>query len=335
MNKKTKLLIIVLCAALLLTVLLYFLLSADKMHKNDDFLLGNTPSNLYNGGYFCEFDGKVYFANAHDNDSLYVMNADETACKKLLNTSVLSINTDGHRIYYSQSGKSSGQGLGFVRKTAGLFSCDLHGNNSICYTQNPVASVTLYGNNLYYQNYIKKKGTSLYRIGTNRKDNIEISKDMINPSCILNGYIYCSGIGDNNYINAFDITNFTLQAFRAVNAYMPIYHSDGYIYYIDPDNHYSLNRYDPVNDEYEVLADGRIDFYNLWGDIIYYQVSYGSSPALHRVSTDGTGDIILVNGIYKDLQTTTQYVYFRSYEDESLVFHASHYGSSEPEQFIP
>ncbi|MCI8695906.1 MAG: DUF5050 domain-containing protein, partial [Lachnospiraceae bacterium] len=33
-------------------------------------LSGNT-GNLNNGGYFCEMDGRVYFANAYDNFALY------------------------------------------------------------------------------------------------------------------------------------------------------------------------------------------------------------------------------------------------------------------------
>lgn len=35
--------------------------------------VGNTAGNLNNSGYFCEYDGTVYFANAYDSNTLYSM----------------------------------------------------------------------------------------------------------------------------------------------------------------------------------------------------------------------------------------------------------------------
>ena len=35
----------------------------SKIQYNDEYVNGNTAGNLYNGGYFCEKDGVIYFAN--------------------------------------------------------------------------------------------------------------------------------------------------------------------------------------------------------------------------------------------------------------------------------
>ena len=39
---------------------------------NSGFVNGNTASNLYNGGAFCEYDGTIYFSNPSDSWKLYL-----------------------------------------------------------------------------------------------------------------------------------------------------------------------------------------------------------------------------------------------------------------------
>lgn len=38
----------------------------DRIPDNPPETVGNTAGNLNNSGYFCEYDGTVYFANAYD-----------------------------------------------------------------------------------------------------------------------------------------------------------------------------------------------------------------------------------------------------------------------------
>ncbi|MCR5798529.1 MAG: DUF5050 domain-containing protein [Lachnospiraceae bacterium] len=328
MDNKLKNLIIICSVIVFLGIIAVMLFFSHRTYKNPVDYVGNTASNLYNGGYYCEHDGKVYFAYAGDNDSLYVMNPDESGIKKLINTAVLSINVDDHRIYYCQSGKSAGSGLGFVRKVAGLYGSNHKGTNTICYTQNPVARAVLYGNTLFYQNYIKSSGTSLYSIDIARENDHQVSPDMIDPSCIRNGTIYFSGVSGNHYLNALDPLTEAVGSYWEHDVYMPVYHDDGMIYFIDPFDDYTLHRYDPFSDTDTKLSEERIDFYNIYGDIIYYQVSVGPNPSLHRISSDGSGDTVLSEGVFKDIQTTSQYVYYRSFDDETVVFHAPHNGTS-------
>ena len=61
--------------------ILYY--SSGRTYLNDEELVGNTAGNIYNGGLFCERDGRIYFSNDNDDGSLYVMNSNSTNFKKL------------------------------------------------------------------------------------------------------------------------------------------------------------------------------------------------------------------------------------------------------------
>lgn len=44
-----------------------------KKQTNSADAAGNTAGNLMNGGLFCEYNNKIYFANPYDHNYLYVM----------------------------------------------------------------------------------------------------------------------------------------------------------------------------------------------------------------------------------------------------------------------
>lgn len=334
MDRKKKSIIIISSTVLLLILLAILLYFLNRPRTNPSNTLGNTSSNLYNGGTFCQHGDKVFFANSMDNDSLYVMNLDESKPKKIVSNSVLSINADDEWIYYSLSGASSGTGLGYVRKSAGMYGCNYNGTKTLCYTQNPVATLTLYGNNIFYQNYIKSEGTSLYSITINKTGNHQVNTDMINPSCFVNGYMYYSGVSNDHYLYVMDPVTETTSSIYDSDIYLPVYHTDGWIYYLNPSEKYTLHRINPGTGEDNLISSDRIDFFNIWNGYIYYQVSYGNTPALHRVNSDGSDNIIIAEGVYNNIQTTDAYMYFRSYEDQSTTYHIKH-GSTQPELFSP
>ena len=89
-------LIVIMGGGLTLTMIL------NKIPENPAGTVGNTGGNLYNDGLFCENEGQVFFANPYDENTLYVMNPDETENKKLTTVSVKSINAAGKYVYYYQ-----------------------------------------------------------------------------------------------------------------------------------------------------------------------------------------------------------------------------------------
>lgn len=333
MNKTVKTILTILIILAIITGLVFYGLFKGKVSSNPDDFVGNTSSNLNNGGKFCEYNGKVYFANSNDNDALYVMNSDETSVKKITDTAVLSINVDPGRIYYAMSANTNGQGLGYIRKSAGLYSINYNGRDSICYTTNPVASVLLYGNKLYYQNYIKSAGTTMYSINTDRKDDHQILNQMVNFNSVYNGKIYFGNMDGNHHLYEFDpVTEMDMSSIN-VDMFMPVVDGD-WIYYMDPTEKYSLRRYSVQSGESQLLSSERLENFNKYGDFIYYQTN-SDTPALHRIYFDGTNDTIIAEGIFCDIQTTSYYVYFRSYEQPSITYHCNHYGTVKVEPFNP
>ncbi len=295
------------------------------MPMNDDSLTGNSSGNLYGGGLFCERNGVVYFSNPSDGGSLYVMNPDESEVKKIAGTSVRSINADSRRIYYTLSGKSSGSGLGYMRKATGLFSVKKSGGDSICYTQDAVGSATLIGSRIYYQHYEDTKGTYLDSIKIDKTDPRVILSSMVDPSCVDSGYIYYAGAPTDGdmYLHRLDTRTGEETALYNHQMYQPIY-SDGYVYYIDLETNYQLHRYSLMSGEDVTLTKEKVEMFNVGSGMIYYQTD-SSSPdtALKRMTVDGMDIATVANGIYQDINMTSQFVYFHSYDGLYPMYHQS------------
>lgn len=335
MNKNIKIILITILIVGLLVVLTLLSSRQSSVHVNDESVTGNTASNLLNNGLFCEYDDMVYFANPMDDGALYSMTSDETNVKKILSSSVKSINCDGKRIYYAQSGKSSGKGLGYMRKSTGMYSCTLKGGKSIAYTLEPVGIMSLCGNSIIYQKYVEGIGTTLYAMNIDKSGDKELVNQFVNPSSLYYSTLYYSGADKDHYLYNLDLNTMTETCMWEHNMYNPVYHTDGWVYFIDLRTNYELHRYSPNSGEEEVLATDRIDFFNVIGNVIYYQVSTGSSPALKRVLTDGSAGDTVANGVYSNINTTSKYLYFTEFDDSAVMYHAYHSNPSAYTLFTP
>ena len=89
--KDKKALLILIPFLLFVIIIGAFAIVGDRIPDNPPETVGNTAGNLNNSGYFCEYDGKVYFANVYDSDTLYSMDPSEQDIKKLGNASVQNI----------------------------------------------------------------------------------------------------------------------------------------------------------------------------------------------------------------------------------------------------
>lgn len=315
-------------------ILIISLLGVGKTSNNEATFVGNTGGNLNNSGLFCEYDGKVYFSNPDDNGSLYSMNPDETNLKKISGTSVQSLNVDDNRIYYTLSGNSSGAGLGYVRKATGLYSVKHNGSSVIAYTQDPVGIATLVGNNIYYQHFKEGVGTNVDKIGTDRSNNTKVIDKMVSPASSNGGVIYYSGADKDMYLYTYDINSGMSNVIYERNMYNPVF-INGDIFYIDLDTRYQLHRYNISSGTDYTLTDERVEMFNVMGTYIYYQTSSAlDNPALKCMSVDGTGIQTVADGIYCDINMTSNYVYFHSYDSLFPMYHVP-YGSTNASLFSP
>lgn len=103
--KKMRPVLVILIIILVLGLLMApkYLLK-ERIETYPDDTIGNTAGNLNNGGYFCEADGVVYFANFYDNGTLYRMTPDESGIRKLNNQTIRFLNAAGSHLYYFQEG---------------------------------------------------------------------------------------------------------------------------------------------------------------------------------------------------------------------------------------
>lgn len=323
-KKKNILIVSITCVVLILLFLSSFL--AGRIPPNDENAAGNTPGNLNNGGYFCEADGKVYFGNAYDNYTLYCMNSDETEIEKIGDNPVSSINVGGNYLYYAMQSNENGTGLGFMRKTAGIYRSRLSGKGTVCLDKCYIIAMQLCGNYLYYEKYDNRAGTSLEKIRTDKKEQQTIADYIVNPACYVDGRIYYNGTQNNHYLYALDTSTDRSDVLWEGNIWNPVYHN-GYVYYMDVANNYRLCRYSLTDDVIEVLTDDRVDLFNIYDYYIFYQTSSKTEPALKRMYTDGSNAEIIREGVYQNINVTSQYVYFNSFDEPSPVYKTSTYGS--------
>ena len=307
---------------------------AKRFTPNDTTQTGNTAGNLNNKGLYCENNGIVYFSNPYDHNVLYSMNPDETNIKRLNDVGVSSINVDGKRIYYSQTGSADGSGLGYVRNTTGMYRCNLSGSGTYCYTKDPVGILALCGNNLYFQHYEVETGAYLDVTPINQKSTNPLLYSLITPASVAGTTIYYAGNDADHYLYALDTTTNTSTLIWEKSVWNPVY-QDGYIYFMDLRSNYELHRYNLSSGEEQVLSSDRIDFFNVFGNVIYYQKSSTTAPALKRINIDGSNDEIIKKGVFESVNITSQYAYFNEFSKKTPVYHQSTFGPVAPEAWMP
>ena len=90
---------------------------------------------------------------------------------------------------------------------------------------------------------------------------------------------------------------------------------------MDLSNHYGLSRYSLLTNEVEILTHDRVDFFNLAGNMIYYQTAGKDNQALKRMHLDGSNNEIVREGIHENINVTSRYVYFNEYSFDIPVYH--------------
>ena len=314
-------------SGVILAALIVLIVLSTRIPLNDESTVGNTAGNLNNGGYFCEHDGRIYFANAYDNYSLYSMNPDETDIKKLHGGSSSYINAGGNYLYYVTVGNTDSGDNNSFRGAYGIYRSKINGKDVTGMDRCYVAAMQLCGNYLYYEKIDTKTSMSLEKIKIDKKDKQTVNPSaIINPNCYVDGTIYYSGTERDHYLYALNTANDSSSVVWQGNLWNPIY-QDGYVYYMDVPNNYRLCRYSLYNDVVEILTNDRVDTFNVYESYIYYQTNSDTSPALKRMYIDGSYQEVVSPGIYQNINITSQYVYFNTFGAPTPVYKTSTFGS--------
>jgi len=330
MNKKVKSILVGTVVVLALVAVFIALLFVNRVSMNPDGTIGNTAGNLYNDGLYCEYNGTVYFSNPYAGGSLYAMNTDETNIRRLNTLNCRNILAGGKYLYFFQTGSTSHSGLGQIAGTKSFARCSLKGKEMTTLTKDVVVSGQLVNNYLYLLT-TSNAGISFYKVKIDNTDKTILADYTVDPACAQNGVIYYNGTDGDHYLYALNTANDTVSEVWAGNLWYPVL-SEGYIYYMDVENNYRLCRYSLAADIIEVLTEERVDCFNVGSGYIYCQTN-GSSPRLICMRTDGSSPMVLAEGVYTNINMTSQYVYFQPYGDDVTTYH-SYIGSGSYDSFI-
>lgn len=329
MNQKLKLTLTL--GSILLFLVLTFVLVTRPEHisANPAGTEGNTAGNLYNNGLFCETETKIYFSNSYDNGALYSMNPDGSNIKKLHEGNTQFINAGGDFLYFYQGQSADGgAGLGYIRGVTGLYRIRTNGCKVTGLSRDAVGCVKLIDNTIFYLHNTKKDGTSLHRIATNKTDDEIVINQSISPAASYNGKIYYGGEQKDHNLYSIDLNTYNSSIELNANLCYPIV-ENGYLYYMDIENNYRLCRIELSNVAAgaQVLTNDRIDTYNVYKNVIFYQRNSQTEPALIRMNVDGSNPEIVAEGNHSNINCTSGYTYFTTFGEDVPIYKTSTFGS--------
>ncbi len=333
-SKKTVVIVLSVIFCVLVGMFVIFQFSG-KVASNPPGTYGNTAGNLYNGGYFCENDGRVYFGNAYDEGTLYSMKPDETDLKKLSTAKIGFINAAGDYLYYYQKDSSAASSLGFVVHMSGLYRCNKNGDRVVCLDKSDCNTALLIDNTIYYEKAEKGANTTrcLYQVFTDKSNNVKLSDECITPASAQGNGFYYNNVTANHHLMYLDIHTNQSTEIYPYDMWFPTIHTDGNIYFLDLKNDYALCSYNPISQETKTLTTDRVDFFNLSQNYIYYQKNSAQDPALMRMRLDGSDSEIIQSGNFSDLSITSEYVYFKAFGTDLPVYHTPAEGAVNVSQF--
>lgn len=295
--------------------------------------IGNTAGNIRGEGRFCEYNGKVYFSNPYDGGALYSMNLDGTEMKRLLNSSVSYINAGGDYLFFYLQNRNGGSGLGYIRSTTGIYRSTLKGKETSCLDSDMATMMVLVGDQLYCQHYDNKNFSTLHKIPAAGSDEeTMLSKDIVETADVADGRIYYSGITNDHYLYAWDTKTDTASMIWDGNTSYPTVIGT-YVYFMNVDADYRLFRYNTADGELTALTNERLDFYNIYDNVIFYQTNSISSPALMRMNLDGSNQEVVREGVYHRINATSTYTYFQPFGDDETIYRTSTYGPVSVDNF--
>ncbi len=313
MSDQKKLCMILIAIFVIFTGLYTFWKVKPYFNKNEENLIGNTAGNLNNGGYFCESDGIVFFANSYDGNRLYSMNLDESNIQKVCDSVVQYINADSKNIYYYQVEAGKESAVGIPAKFNGIYYINRKGGSIHCLDKTPCKVVKLLGNHIYYQRYDTKKiELSLYEVDLLKQSTKQLLEDEVNPACMIGNNIYYTGVLDQKYLNTYDVTTGESFVLNEETTWNPDVQGD-YVYYMDMQNGYKLTRYQLSTREVTVLSKDRVDLFLVTDNEIFYQRNSTTNAALMVMNKDGSNPQVIAEGNYSDLNATRQNLYFHAF----------------------
>lgn len=318
--------IIGLLSVILIFIIINAITSRMKLvPANEPGTIGNSTGNLYNHGLFCEQGDYIYFANGYDGNNIYRMKLDGSSLERIVQGDAAFLNVAGNHIFYYLESTGGQAGLGYLRSGRGIYHSRLDGSDTVILQQTTSDSLLLVDNNLYYTNFDateNKDGNAVitvHSMTTNGEEDTLLFYDHPKIASYYNGLLYYAGMENDHFLHGIDPTTDTEQDLITQTMYLPIIYY-GFIYYIDPLDNYCLKSYSLSDSTITTIVSERVDTYNIVGNYIYYQNANPDHYALKRIFLNGSGEEIVKDGVYCDINVTSQYIYFHPYNSDMPIY---------------
>ncbi|MCR5655253.1 MAG: DUF5050 domain-containing protein, partial [Lachnospiraceae bacterium] len=273
MSTKAKAILIIGLVILFLAGMMVFNAYKDYLHSNSDTYVGNTTGNINNGGYMCEIDGTVFFANPYYNGYLYAMKSNEEDIHMISMVQACMLNADSKSLYYYVNSGSSPSSLGgFSIQTLGIFKTGHDGKGTKQIEKIICGTMRLMGNDIYYQRYDNETGRKTmakYNIRSHKTDIVYEATD-INPAAGDGGYIYYTGLEKDHYLYRMNVQNYAPELVAEGNIWFPDKQGN-LIYYMDADDDHKICVYDMSTGEKKTLTQDSADNFLVVNGYIFYQ----------------------------------------------------------------
>ena len=328
MSQKVRTALIFIIPIAVIALLFLFRHMASKTIMNDGFVNGNTGSNLYNDGLFCESGDTLFFSNPDDGRCLYSMKRDGTELKRLSEDIVSSINADEHYIYYTRNNRTDTSQFGFLHVDTNSL-CRLTRKNGklLILDQDPDLYASLVGNYVYYMHYGKSDATTLYRVRIDGKEKEQVENAPIYPCSAVQQYIYYTAVNTDLSVSRMDTVSGKKSVLIPTDSWNPVLDGN-YVYYMVPSKNYAIYRTNLADMTTEALTSDRADCYLIYGDTLFYQRNSKKSPALIRLSISTGAQEVVAEGNYHSLNAAFGKLYFLSFDDDSTFYQVPLAGGS-------
>lgn len=296
---------------------------ASRVIYNDADAIGSTAGNLLNGGLFCEYDNKIYFANSNDSDKLYSMDSNCTNFKRLTNCAVKQINAAGKYAYYSivdskksASKKDNGSSMiGIAKK--GLYRINKNGSDAVTLYSNFSGDLALSGNTVYYQHYDEEEGISLYGVKIDGKTGSCVLRSSISPASVKNNVLYYAEIDGNHNIYSYNLKTKEKDLIAEGN-FGCVMLSGNFLYYLDLDKDYNVGRMNLDGSGQKILVNEHVSTFNVSNDqkYLYYQIDNAKDNGLYQMTLKNKKTQSILKGNFNSIHVTSNYVFFKEFDTE-------------------
>ncbi len=331
MNKRVLGLIIGAAAVALIIGAVMLSQYLSRIPENPSGTIGNTSGNLNNKGLVCESDGYIYFANLTDNHYLYRMKSDGTEPERVVEVPVSYINAAGDYLYFYFDDPGGTKFMGVSGRMSGIFRLKKGEKDFVCLDKCTSGVLNLIGSTLYYEHYDNTNGMQLYSSSLDGKEKGLCVSEIINPACTIGGDIYYSE-QDSQKLKIYRPGSSEGRIFMDYAVYNPVVDGND-LYFMNMNDDYCLYRYSLSDGNLVKITDERIDAFNVYQGMIFYQRN--RDPALIRVASDGTGAIVIAEGNYENINCTSTYTFYSPFKEDATFMTYTFGGNGESARFAP